>query len=604
MFPKARRFSKNLHVIIILRFVKECKQHISHFHYVNSQLIDEQMNYLPATAIESKKKYSFLAIAVVFVSIVLYSNTFNAGFVWDDRGWIVSNPSLREIGNIPSFFTTDFWKTTGNPSGPYYRPIINTFLALEFQMFGQNPKGYHFVNIILHALLSLLFYRVSLRISGSRVISFSSALIFASHPIHTENVAWISGVDYIICSIFILSALLLYITFANNHSTLSLILSLLCFAVALFSKEYAIMLPFVIVSYEWLIQRRKIRLKIFSLYALTALFYFVIRQFVVTSDKTAGLSLYERILTSSVIVVNYLKSFFFPYDLKILYDIHPFDTVGRWEVMLSMSILVGIGFLTVYLYKKERKALFAFLWFCIMLFPATNIVVVLKPEMMSLRYLYIPSMGLALLSGIYIEKLSPRLRIIPLLIIILFSIETFAQNRYWLNEISLYEKMTSDAPASALARNNLGVAYLEAGMPVKAVQEFETAVQLDPTYGFAFFNLGNTYETLNIFDRATFYLQKAIEINPRDSRAYNSLGVIYKKTGRYQEALEEFNRSLAANPQNYEAHYNLANLLFSMGKEDDAIKHYIEFLRLAPAKYNPMKLTIEKMLAEKGIHIK
>lgn len=490
---------------------------------------------------------------------------------------------------------------TGNPSAPYYRPVINTFWALEFQLWGENPKGYHITNIILHAFLSLLFYNLCLKILGSEAASFFSALIFASHPIHTENVAWITGVGYIICAIFIVLSLLFYIRFTDRQSMASLILSVASFTLAVFSMEYALMFPFIIIAYEFLIKRRMIKIKILLPFILIPLLYLAARELIVISHNSSGISIYSRILTSSVILVKYLNAFFSPYALNVLYDIQPVSTLLGKKVILSIFILIAIASLMIYFYKKENRAFFALLWFFIILFPAANIVIVLKPQMMSLRYLYIPSIGLAMLLGIYVEKFFSRLKIIPILIIMLFSIKTFTQNKYWQNDITLYGKMVNDAPASALARNNLGVAYLEAGMPLNALLEFQKAVQLDPMYGFAVFNLGDTYQTLDKFDKAIFYLQKAIEINPSDSRAYNSLGVLYKKMGRYQEAVDEFNRSLIANPKNYAAHYNLANLLSSTGREKDAIIHYIEFLRLAPVRYKTIKIGIEKMLRDRGV---
>lgn len=541
------------------------------------------------------------AIVILAVSIIVFSNTLNGGFVWDDRGTIVSNTSIREIRNIPLFFVTDQWKLTGNPSSTYYRPVINTFWALEFQLWGENPMGYHITSIILHAIVSILFYNLCLKILGSEVASFFAALIFASHPVHTENIAWITGAGYTVCAIFIILSLLFYIRFTENQSVSSLMLSMSSFTFAVFSIEFSLMLPLVIIAYELLIRRRMVRIKILFPFIFISLFYVIARGLIIIPDKIPGISLFSRILTSSVIQVKYLGSFFSPYNLRVLYDIRPSDTLLNSEVMLSIFLLMSISFLMVYFYRNEKKAFFSLFWFFVILFPASNIVVVLKPQMMSLRYLYIPSMGLAMFSGIYIEKLFPRFKIIPMIIILFFSFKTFDQNRYWNNDITLYGKMVNDAPASALARNNLGVAYLEAGMPDKALFEFRNAVNLDPNNSFAVFNLGDTYQMLNKFDMAAFYLRKAAEINPSDSRIYNSLGITYKKTGHYQEAVNEFNRSLTLNPGNYEAHYNLANLLFSTGLEKDAVSHYMEFLRLAPAKYASKKVEIERMLRSKGL---
>ncbi len=543
------------------------------------------------------------AAIIIVVCVVIYSNTLTGQFVWDDRGSIVSNISIRNLKNIPVFFTSDTWKMTGNPSGSYYRPVMNTWWTLEFQLWGGKPSGYHIINITLHALLSVLFYLLCIKLLTSEPAAFYSALIFAVHPIHTENVAWITSVGYIICALFILSSLFFYIRFRERNSITFLIFSLINFTLAAFSFEYALMLPFMIIIYE-ILNHKRVNMKFVLPFFLISLFYIFIRQLIVKPAIGSELSLYDRFITSSEIMTKYLYTFLFPFNLKVLYDIQPKNTLFDIQVLFSIFILIAVALSTVYFYRKERRAFFAILWFFIILFPAANILVVIKPQMMSLRYLYIPSFGLAMLLGIYFEKLSSRLKFIPIIIVMLFSVKTYTQNGYWQDEITLYSKMVSDAPASALARNNLGVAFLDTGMPLKALPEFEQAVHLDPKYEFAFLNLGSTYQTLGIFDKAIFYLQKAIELDPSDSRAYNSLGVIYKKTGRYQKAIYEFNRSLAANPQNYEAHYNLANLLFSIGQEPEAIPHYIEFLRVAPDKYTEMKLSIEKMLAEKGIVIR
>lgn len=547
------------------------------------------------------RNYSIAAIIIIVVSILVYSNTLNGRFVWDDRGSIVFNTSLRTINNIPLFFLTDQWKLTGNPSSNYYRPVINTFWALEFQLWGENPRGYHVTNILLHALLSFLFFNLCLKILGSDAASFFSALIFAAHPIHTECVAWITGVGYIIFSIFIVLSLLFYIRFTDNQSGTSLILSISSFTLAVFSIEYALMFPFIIIAYEHLFKRRMVRVKIILPFILIPILYLVAREFIVVSGNSSEMPLYSRILTSVVIQVKYLYIFFLPYALNVLYDIRSVSTVVSAEVILSVFVLIAVAALMFYLYRHEKRAFFALFWFFIILFPAANIIVVLKPQVMSLRYLYIPSIGLAMFSGIYIEKFYSRLKIIPVLIIMLLSLKTFTQNRYWHDEITLYGKMVSDAPASALARNNLGVAYLEANMPLNALLEFQKAVQIDPSYGFAVFNLGDTYQSFNKFNEAIFYLQKAIRINPSDSRTYNSLGIVYKKTGRYQEALDEFNLSLLANPNNYEAHYNLAELLSFLGRKKEAVVHYMEFVRLAPARYNALKQPIGQMLRETGV---
>lgn len=550
-----------------------------------------------------KKRISgyLLSITIIVASIVVYANTLNGKFVWDDKGIIVANMSLRDVKNIPFFFTRDLWTTTGNPPGPYYRPVNNTFWTLTFQLWGANPMGYHLSNILLHGFVSFLLFKLCRKILSSEIASFFSALIFAVHPIHTENIAWISGGDYLICSVFIVLSLLSYTKYREDNRTIYLIFSVLSFTIAVFSKEYALLIPLIMLVYDVYIRRSKIEFKILLPYILVSFVYLAVRELVVTHGVESTLPLYSRMLTASAILLKYLYAFFFPFHLQILYDIQPVNTFFRAETIVSLLNLLLLALLMLYFYKKEKRAFFALLWFFIFLIPVSNIAFVLSPQMMSLRYLYIPSAGLAVLSGLYIEKLSPRLRIIPFVIILAFSVKTFVQNQYWQNDIILCEKMISDAPGSSFARNNLGVAYLDAGMPSRAISEFQRALELNPTYGFSLFNLGDTYLKLGQPDKALQYLQRAITINPSDSKAFNSLGVAHKKMGHAQEAIVNFQRSLICNPRNYEAHYNLANLLLILGDEKEAAVHYIAFIKLAPERYGEMKKDIEVMLKHKGL---
>ncbi|OGW28375.1 MAG: hypothetical protein A2X59_02540, partial [Nitrospirae bacterium GWC2_42_7] len=542
------------------------------------------------------------AAAILLISILVYSNSINNGFVWDDRGTIVSNTSITSIKNIPSFFTTDQWKITGNPSSSYYRPLANTFWTLEFQLWGNGPLGYHITSIILHAFLSLILYLLCFNITGSSTSAFFASLIFSVHPVHTENVAWTTGVSSIVCAILITASLLLYMRFSEKRSKVSLTISLICFLFAVFSYEYALMLPFILIAYEFLIVRRKIRIKILMPYLLIVLFYLAARKMVISAGITYDTPLFSRILTSFVIHAKYLQSFFLPFPVKVLYDIQPPPSIFNIQVITSIFVLTAVWILMFLLYNKDKKALFAVLWFFVFLLPVANIIVIVKPQMMSLRYLYIPSMGLSILSGIYLEKISSKLKMVPFIIILVLSVITLNQNKYWQDDITLYRKMVVDSPSSSLARNNLGVAYLEANRLPDALKEFQIAAESNPKNRFALFNLGDTYRALNRTDEAVFYLRKALEIDPKDSRAYNSLGLTYKNMGKPQEAIDSFTLALNANPFNAEAHYNLANLLFKMGKEDDSIIHYERFVELATEKYKGMKIQVIKMLKDRGVN--
>ena len=64
-------------------------------------------------------------------------------------------------------------------------------------MGGLNPGGIHAVNVFLHAVVVVLFYKLCRRFLDA-VHSFLAALLFSVHPIHTEAVIFMLTVDKLV----------------------------------------------------------------------------------------------------------------------------------------------------------------------------------------------------------------------------------------------------------------------------------------------------------------------------------------------------------------------------------------------------------------------
>ena len=92
------------------------------------------------------------------------------------------------LGNV---FSNDFW---GDPisspeSHKSYRPLTVLTFRWNRQLHGMDPLGFHVVNVLLHGLVSVLFHLVLRRVGVPRMISLTTVLLFATHPIHTEAVS-------------------------------------------------------------------------------------------------------------------------------------------------------------------------------------------------------------------------------------------------------------------------------------------------------------------------------------------------------------------------------------------------------------------------------
>ncbi|XP_050443684.1 protein O-mannosyl-transferase Tmtc3 [Adelges cooleyi] len=200
---------------------------------------------------------SSLAIStVIFVTCVAcYYNSLNCDFVFDDISAIKDNRDLKPQTPIWNIFYNDFWGTPMHKEQSHksYRPLTVLTFRWNYMIHQLDPAGYHLVNILLHALTSVLYYRACLTILGSQFTSFMAAILFSIHPIHTEAVTGVVGRAETLSSVFYLSAYLLYTEASKRKKCPGwkpLILSVACLGIAMLCKEQGITVAGVCAFYE------------------------------------------------------------------------------------------------------------------------------------------------------------------------------------------------------------------------------------------------------------------------------------------------------------------------------------------------------------------
>src|SRR6267378_2205264 len=126
--------------------------------------------------------------AVALLAVAPYVRTLSFEFVFDDLHLVVNNAFLREAWSPFTAFARHFWH--GTPFGPaYYRPIVTASLALNGQLLGWGPAGFHLVNVLLHAANSALLLLLARRVGCSGWTAFGMAALFAVHPVAAWPVA-------------------------------------------------------------------------------------------------------------------------------------------------------------------------------------------------------------------------------------------------------------------------------------------------------------------------------------------------------------------------------------------------------------------------------
>ncbi|CAG4982056.1 unnamed protein product [Parnassius apollo] len=156
----------------------------------------------------------WMTAASALLAFLLYYNTLDAGFVYDDRRAILSNPDVIGHTSVKALFENDFWGTPLSDPGSHgsYRPLCVASYRLNYALSGFKPWSYHFLNVLFHTTATALVVTTARRLLPAysmRVGSAVAGLSFAAHPIHTEAVAGVVGrADLAACNFFLLSFLL------------------------------------------------------------------------------------------------------------------------------------------------------------------------------------------------------------------------------------------------------------------------------------------------------------------------------------------------------------------------------------------------------------
>src|SRR5437016_13884982 len=186
------------------------------------------------------------ALGLSLVTILIYRPAWDGGFLWDDDRYATHNPLLTAPDGLRRI-----WFSLDAPS--QYFPLTYTVLRIERLLWGLNPAGFHWVNILLHVANAVLVWRVLSRLNIPA--SWFAAAIFALHPVQVESVAWISELKNVLMGFFFLLTLLAWIVFVDERTRrpwLFYCLALFCYVLALSAKATACTLPAALFLILWL----------------------------------------------------------------------------------------------------------------------------------------------------------------------------------------------------------------------------------------------------------------------------------------------------------------------------------------------------------------
>ncbi len=549
------------------------------------------------------------ALGIFLLTFWCYRHVLNAGFIWDDDKHVTKNGQLESVHGL-----SQIWFSLG--AVQQYYPLTYSAFWLEHHAWGNRPRGYHFTNILFHALNAILlgFILIGLGIHWPWVC----ALLFAIHPMNVESVAWISELKNTLSTFFYLMAALQYLAFLSpkraQDRRIHYGLAFAFFVAALLSKTTACSLPAVLLIILWW-KRPSLQAKdvtplvpFFSVGILLAGVTVVVEKKILGAEGALWHhSLAEHVIIAARAVEFYAVKFIWPHPLSFIYpqwDIHASDPA---LYLFPVSLAAILAMLIVFRKSIGRGALAGFSCFLVILFPALGFF-----NLYPMRYSYIADhfayVALIALIGLTVEgfywieqsALFPKKIWLATLStwVILLCILAAKQTMIYLRPESLWRHTLALNPRSAMALNNLGLELMNQNRFQEARAQFLHTLEIDPRSVEATANLAFLGERQHQPDEAIARYRQSIALDPQRPDLHGRLGSYLLEIGHIPEAIEELEQTLAIGnaliqktperlraPMRFEAakiHLNLGYAFSLLGKTAKSIEEVKRALALEP----------------------
>ncbi|UCF66966.1 MAG: tetratricopeptide repeat protein [Acidobacteriota bacterium] len=556
-------------------------------------------------------------VAIAIVCLAVYSLSLGGEFVWDDRTLIVENRLLRSPSETLRLFVQDFWDTGDGHDRfrSFYRPLVSASYALDYALWGRNPLGFHVTNLLLHIACSAMVYLLARQSAMSVAASTIGAALFAVHPVHVESVAWISGRTDLVCALALLASfsLAMHARKANTHRLGFQAASAVLFGIALLAKEMAITLPLLIVLAEIISERSPRRwckaARAVMLHALVLVVYIGLRA---SAVGLAGHTLYDLhalgyAATAVFALARYLVLLILPLGLDAHYPYQPLTSSLNIVVLVSSGILWVVGWAAWRLRYSRPAASFWIVWTVLTLAPVL-LFGRFGDVIMADRFLYIPSIGWAMLAAIAAHEVHRAPQGLPVrrwlagagaAVWLILATITIDRASVWDSDTTLFSEMVQTSPHSGLVRTNLGLAYYEQGDLARAIEELSAAVRLAPDYAMAHNNLGAAYEKQGKLELALKHYREAVRLAPRHLAARVNTARVLVHSGRAEQGLAQLDALVAEYPRYAPGLYALADTYRTLDSKEHAMR-YAQLAAASDPDYPNAHYLIGKLLFERG----
>jgi len=532
-----------------------------------------------------------VVIAAFILSFLLFSNGIGGDFVFDDVVTVQKRDDIKKIENFFNLFISPYHQNT--PQTSLYRPLVMASFMMKYTFFGNSPAGFHVINIIIHAINSVLVFWFALYVSKSHRFANLTFLLFLVLPIHTEAVTWISGRAELLAFFWSMASLYLFSQRKWKLTAVALLLALL-------SKEISIMVIPIMIYLGWARDKKDLQriLKELSRVALSVGIYCVLRfialgRYFLSDTVTTFVEnpikfipLYDRVATAFYVTWLYIERLFWPIHLSADYSYSAIEVVN--SIFTSPRAL--FGFLTIFIlvvavfWKKTRTGILGisavvflapFLLVSNLIFPIGTI--------MGERLMYFSSLGFVMFVAyaLYIASEKGKITaygafVVFCMLITFWSFLTVQRNLDWQDNKTIFNASFRESPNSVITRSSRAALFIKEKKWENAREELSHIQQIYPEHAHSLNLMGIVAHHDGDFERAEELYKKSISLSINPVNQYINLSNLYLKLNRVDEAAEMLLNVIMRYPYaQYVASY--AYLKISIGKPDVAISIIREY---------------------------
>jgi len=510
-----------------------------------------------------------------------------------------ASPGMTESRSTQRVFSSQ------NKIDGVYSPLTVFSFEIERHFFKYNPFVLHLDNLLLHALVTFLVFRLAAGLGLSTPGAGATALFFGIHPIHVETVAWMAARKELLCALFYVAALLCYLGYLNARP-LDLVsartrkpwgllaVTTFCGVLSLLAHPLALSLPFVLLLLDYYRDRKGTRSVFLEKLPLAGILGFIV---LVSSTGRfhSGLSgILEIFLVWVWEGVFYLRQMAVPLFFTPIYQTGGEIGILNPEYFLSVIVAVLVC-VAVWRFRRKREIVFSALFYAVTLFPTLIFHRGENPVgTVADHGAYLPGLGFFFLLGASLDvflrfkKRALKSKLIPKIMgaggvffITMTALMTYHQGRVWENAVSLWRHELSIYPDEHTAMNHLANALREKSEFKEAEEEYKKVMGMEseiPPAGLS----ETTMKKMSRVDYLIHLYSRAIEVNPQYIEAYYNLGRLYKDIGRKQRAFEVLIQATQIEYNFREVHFLLADLYRDTGAVSSAVVAYDQAVRLTP----------------------